>query len=109
MNKTVDLYVYGRDVLCASCVNLPSSKDTFEWLDAALKRKYPNQPFCITYIDIEHPPENERQKELSERILDDEFFYPLVLVEDQIVGEGNPKLKDIYQEMEKYGYRESSE
>ncbi|BBP92058.1 hypothetical protein BsIDN1_56760 [Bacillus safensis] len=46
---------------------------------------------------------------MSERILDDEFFYPLVLVEDQIVGEGNPKLKDIYQEMEKYGYKESSE
>ncbi|WP_353854651.1 YuzD family protein [Bacillus sp. Bos-x628] len=109
MNQIVDLYVYGRDVRCASCVNLPSSKDTYEWLAAALKRKYPNQPFRITYVDIEQPPENERQKELSQRILEDEFFYPLVLVEDQIVGEGNPRLKDIYQEMKKYGYKESSE
>ncbi|MFJ5964681.1 YuzD family protein [Bacillus sp. NPDC093026] len=109
MNQIVDLYVYGRDVRCASCVNLPSSKDTYEWLAAALKRKYPNQPFRITYVDIEQPPENERQKELSQRILEDEFFYPLVLVEDQIVGEGNPRLKDIDQEMKKYGYKESSE
>lgn len=75
MNKTVDLYVYGRDVLCASCVNLPSSKDTFEWLDAALKRKYPNQPFRITYIDIEHPPENERQKNyLNEFLMMNSFI-----------------------------------
>lgn len=76
MNKTVDLYVYGRDVLCASCVNLPSSKDTFEWLDAALKRKYPNQPFRITYIDIEHPPENERQKNcLNEFLMMNSFIH----------------------------------
>ncbi|MGE6629949.1 YuzD family protein [Bacillus sp. NPDC077027] len=109
MNKPVELYVYGAEVICASCVNLPSAKDTYEWLDAALKRKYPNQPFHITYIDIEHPPEDEKLKDLSHRILEDEFFYPLVLVEDKIVGEGNPKLKDIYQEMEKYGYKESSE
>lgn len=59
MKKQAELFVYGADVLCPSCVNLPSSKETYEWLEAALKRKYPDQPFSITYIDIHQPPEND--------------------------------------------------
>lgn len=104
MTKPVTLSVYGAETLCASCVNMPSAKDTFEWLEAALKRKYPQQPFNIRYIDIDAPPQQKETEELAERIRNDEFFYPLVLVEDVIVGEGNPHLKDIYEEMEKRGY-----
>ena len=36
--------VFGADIICASCVNAPSSKDTYEWLQAAISRKYPEQP-----------------------------------------------------------------
>ncbi|MFN2744125.1 MULTISPECIES: YuzD family protein [Bacillus] len=105
MKKPAELFVYGAEVLCPSCVNLPSSKETYEWLEAALKRKYPGQPFSITYIDIHRPPKNDPEKqEISKKILNDEYFYPLVLVGDQVVGEGNPKLKDVCKEMEKQGY-----
>lgn len=105
--KPVMLSVYGAETVCASCVNMPTAKDTYEWLEAALKRKYPNQPFEMQYIDIHEPSDNEHAKELAEKIRNDEYFYPLVLVEDKIVGEGNPKLKDVYEEMEKHGYTEN--
>ncbi|MFT4399466.1 YuzD family protein [Bacillus sp. SW14] len=107
MTKPVMLSVYGAETICASCVNMPTAKDTYEWLEAALKRKYPNQPFAMQYIDIYEPPNNKQEKELAEKIRNDEYFYPLVLVEDKIVGEGNPTLKDVYKEMEKYGYTEN--
>ncbi|MBV5123462.1 YuzD family protein [Bacillus halotolerans] len=107
MTKTVMLSVYGAETICASCVNMPTAKDTFEWLEAALKRKYPDQPFEIQYIDIYEPPDAENVKQLAEKIRNDEYFYPLVLVENKIVGEGNPKLKDVYEEMERYGYTEN--
>jgi disulfide oxidoreductase YuzD len=103
--KAVEICVYGAEVVCASCVNLPSSKETYEWLEAAIKRKYPNQPFSISYIDIFHPPADEEKKAFAARVIEEDLFYPVVLVEGTIVGEGNPKLKDVYAEMEKYGYK----
>ena len=30
------------------------------------------------------------------------FILPVVLVNGEIVGEGNPRLKDVYEEIEKY-------
>lgn len=105
MEKPVEITVYGAEQICASCVNLPSSKETFEWLEAALKRKYPDQPFMITYVDIFNPPEDETKKAFANRVIEEDLFYPVVLVEDTIVGEGNPRLKTIYEEMEKYGYK----
>jgi len=33
------------------------------------------------------------------------MFYPVVLLGGNIVGEGNPRLKTIFAEMEKYGYQ----
>jgi len=86
-------------------VNLPSSKETYEWLQAALERKYPNQPFKITYVDIHNPPEDEEKRSFAERVIEEDMFYPVVLIEDQLVGEGNPRLKTIYTEMERHGYR----
>ena len=38
----ISVVVYGADVVCASCVNAPTSKDTFEWLQPLLKRKFLN-------------------------------------------------------------------
>lgn len=102
--KPVEICVYGAEVLCASCVNLPSAKETYEWLDAALTRKYPEQPFEIAYIDIYEPPNEQEKQEIAEKIINDEYFYPLVVVEGTIVGEGNPRLKRVYEEMEKHGY-----
>ncbi|AEH46613.1 YuzD family protein [Parageobacillus thermoglucosidasius] len=104
--KQVEICVYGADMICPSCVHLPSSKETYEWLEAAIKRKYPNQPFSITYIDIFNPPEDdEAKKAFAKKVLEEDLFYPVVVIEGVIVGEGNPRLKSIYAEMEKYGYR----
>ncbi|MGV2939998.1 YuzD family protein [Mesobacillus sp. LC4] len=102
--KEVEIVVYGAEVLCPSCVNLPSSKETYEWLEAAISRKYADQPFQIVYVDIHNPPEEEAKKEFAEKVIEEDMFYPVVLLEGKIVGEGNPKLKTIYAELEKYGY-----
>ncbi len=45
MEKKPLIEVFGAEIICASCVNAPSSKDTYEWLQAAIDRKFPNQPF----------------------------------------------------------------
>lgn len=104
MLRQVELTVYGAEVLCPSCVNLPSSKETYEWLQAALSRKYPDQPFTITYVDIHNPPEDTGKQQFAQKVIEEDMFYPVVLVEDEVVGEGNPKLKTIYSAMEKHGY-----
>ncbi|MGE6754266.1 YuzD family protein [Rossellomorea sp. NPDC071047] len=103
--KPVELYVYGAEILCPSCVNLPSSKETYEWLEAAVSRKYPNQPFVIKYVDIHNPPEDEFVKQFALKVIEEDMFYPIVLLEGNIIGEGNPRLKTIYSELEKYGYK----
>jgi disulfide oxidoreductase YuzD len=102
--QMVEVCVYGAEVLCPSCVNLPSSKETYEWLEAAISRKYPDQPFKLSYVDIYQPPDEEEKKQFAQRILDEDLFYPVVVIEGVIVGEGNPRLKTIFAEMEKHGY-----
>ncbi|BCB05470.1 YuzD family protein [Bacillus sp. KH172YL63] len=104
-HKRAELYVYGAEVTCPSCVNLPSSKETCEWLQAAVSRKYPNQPFEIKYVDIHNPPEDEAVKSFASRVIEEDMFYPVVLLDGNIIGEGNPRLKVIYSELEKYGYK----
>lgn len=104
-NKSVEIVVYGAEQLCPSCVNLPSSKETYEWLEAAISRKYPEQPFTISYVDIFNPPADSDKKDFAERVIEEDMFYPVVLLEGKVVGEGNPKLKTIYAEMEKHGYK----
>lgn len=107
LNKApVMVEIYGADIICASCVNAPSSKDTYEWLDAAIRRKYPDHPFSIEYIDIEKPIEDERKASIAQRVLDDEFFYPLVMIEGEVVGEGYIQLKPVLAELEKRGFKE---
>jgi len=105
--KEVEILVYGAEQLCPSCVNLPSSKETYEWLEAAVGRKFPNQAFKITYVDIYDPPSDESIREFAQRVIEEDMFYPIVLIEDKIVGEGNPRLKTIFSEMERHGYTPS--
>ncbi|AMM94964.1 disulfide oxidoreductase [Peribacillus simplex] len=104
MMKEIEIEVYGAEQICASCVNLPSSKDTCEWLEAALTRKFPEQKFKITYIDIYNPPEKVKQKSFAMKMIEEDLFYPLVLIEDEIIEEGNVRLKKVVETMEKHGY-----
>ncbi|KGX89797.1 DUF1462 family protein [Pontibacillus marinus] len=102
MNKTT-ITVYGAEQRCASCVNAPGSKETYEWLEAAISRKYDSSDLQFQYIDIFTPPEQEEHQYFTQKILDDEYFYPLVVVNGEVVGEGNPRLKTVYRALESEG------
>ena len=103
-NKTVLIEVFGADVICASCVNAPSAKDTYEWLDAAIGRKYPEHPFKIEYIDIDSEISDDRQSKIAEQVRNDEFFYPLVMIDQDMIGEGHIQLKPVFNALEKHGF-----
>lgn len=102
--EVVNVQVYGTKVICASCVGMPSSTETFEWLQAAIGRKYEGQEnkFNFEYIDFQEEQEDADKKAFAERVVEEDLFYPVVLVNGEIVGEGNPRLKDVYEEIEKY-------
>lgn len=91
------IVVYGADIICASCVNAPSSKDTYEWLQAILGRKYNHIDFEFTYIDFMKQTENltDHDQQFIERIKEDELFYPLVTINDELVADGYIQLKPI--------------
>jgi disulfide oxidoreductase YuzD len=103
--QQVEICVYGAEILCPSCVNSPSSKETYEWLQAAIGRKYGNQPFTIAYVDIYKPDPDVEKEIFSKRVIEEDMFYPVVVINGEIVGEGNPRLKTIYTKLEKYGYQ----
>ncbi|MFD2628992.1 YuzD family protein [Oceanobacillus kapialis] len=99
----VTITVYGSNQICASCVGAPGSKDTYEWLQAAIGRKYKTDQVQYEYIDINNPPAVEAHQQFVERILEEDLFYPIVMVNDELVAEGIPKLKTIYQELDRNG------
>ncbi|MEY2192842.1 YuzD family protein [Neobacillus sp. BF23-41] len=101
----VEIVVYGAEQLCPSCVNLPSSKETFEWLESAIARKFPDQPFKMTYVDIYQPTGEIKQLDFAKKVVEEDMFYPVVVIKEKVVGEGNPRLKTIFSELEKYGYK----
>ncbi|MGI8315687.1 YuzD family protein [Halobacillus mangrovi] len=104
MNKEkVKVTVYGAEVKCASCVNAPGSKETYEWLQAAIARKYDDNAISYQYFDIHTSDQEDADGDLIDRLLEEELFYPLVVVEGQIVGEGNPRLKSVYKALEANG------
>ena len=93
----VAVKIYGRDVICASCVNAPSSKDTYEWLEALLPKKYSDTDFRFSYIDLDNAENlSDHDDSLIEQINDDELFYPLVTMNDEVVQDGYVNLKPIY-------------
>ncbi|MBF0794507.1 YuzD family protein [Mammaliicoccus lentus] len=98
------IVVYGADVICASCVNAPSSKDTYEWLQAILGRKYNHIDFEFTYIDFMKQTENltDHDQQFIERIKEDELFYPLVTINDELVADGYIQLKPITKFIDEY-------
>lgn len=87
--------VYGTEVQCASCVGAPSSIETFDWLQSALARKYPEMTLEYEYIDFE-----QSDDEIAEAIKQDEWFYPLVLIDGNVVDEGVIQLKKVFQALE---------
>ncbi|WP_077327745.1 YuzD family protein [Virgibacillus siamensis] len=103
MEKNLLVTVYGAEQICASCVGAPGSKDTYEWLQAAIGRKYVADDIDYEYIDIDNPPEVKKHQDFVERIIEEDLFYPIVFVNDELVAEGIPRLKSIYRELDKHG------
>lgn len=101
--KHVTLTVYGAEQICPSCVGAPGSKDTYEWLQAAIGRKYDDEVIAYEYIDIEEEQEDEKHRQFVERVFEEDLFYPVVLINDELVAEGIPRLKPIYKALEKHG------
>lgn len=101
--KKVTITIYGAEQICASCVGAPGSKDTFEWLQAAIGRKYIDEPIAYEYVDINQPPDIKEKQAFVERIFKEDLFYPIVFVNDEMVAEGVPRLKSIYQALDKNG------
>ncbi|EHJ07608.1 YuzD family protein [Staphylococcus simiae] len=93
----VSVVVYGADIICASCVNAPTSKDIFEWIQPLLKRKYPQLNFNYTYIDINRDTENltDHDQQFIERIEQEELFYPLITMNDEYVADGYIQTKQL--------------
>ena len=99
---SVEIKVFGTEQMCASCVNLPSAKETAGWLQAAISRKYGSDSIRIVYSDFPQP-QTDDDKSWATRIIEEDLWYPLVVISGEIVGEGNPKLKDIYAKLESMG------
>lgn len=95
--------VYGAEQICASCVGAPGSRDTYEWLQAAIGRKYLADPIVYEYIDINQPQDVDKHQAFVEQIFEEDLFYPIVFVNDEMVAEGIPRLKTIYQSLDKHG------
>ncbi|WP_239257039.1 YuzD family protein [Listeria ilorinensis] len=105
MLKEAKLYVYGSSIICASCVGAPSSKETEEWLRAAIGRKFADQPFIVEYVDIFATDKLVgEEKVMAKKIVEEDYIYPVIVVDGEIIAEGNPRLKDIYQVMTSRGY-----
>ncbi|WP_270179881.1 DUF1462 family protein [Alkalihalobacillus sp. CinArs1] len=95
-----EVLVYGAGERCASCVNLPSSEETADWLQAALSRKYPERDILVRYIDIFGELEGA-EAAFASKVIEEDLFYPVVVYQHQIVSEGNPRLKDLYAVLDK--------
>ncbi|WP_214846964.1 DUF1462 family protein [Exiguobacterium sp. s193] len=87
----MEIKVYGAAVTCPSCVGAPSSEETFSWLQAVLGRKYETE-LTFVYVDFEQATTDDSW---VDALKDDEYFYPLVLLDGEMVDEGYVQLKKV--------------
>lgn len=104
--SSINIIVYGSEQICASCVGAPSSKDTYEWLQAAIGRKYIDNTISYLYIDINQVQSDASHQAYVEKIIEDDLFYPIIWINDKMVAEGIPRLKPIYQELDRLGVKQ---
>ncbi|MFC6118872.1 YuzD family protein [Macrococcoides bohemicum] len=99
----INVIIYGADVVCASCVNAPTSKDIYDWIQPNLERKFPDLKFNYHYIDI-NKSENltDHDENIIEQINNDELFYPLITMNDEIVADGYIQLPQVTKFVEEH-------
>ncbi|GGL53162.1 DUF1462 family protein [Sporolactobacillus putidus] len=103
----MELTVYGAEAACTSCIQAPSSRATAEWLEAAVTRKYGNK-VTVRYVDLENP-ETERDRLYCDKVSADEYFYPLVVSGDTVLGDGFISLKPVFHFLDEHGFEDVSE
>ncbi len=101
-DEHVTITIYGADQICASCVGAPGSKDTYEWIQAAIKRKYETQNIQYEYIDIDERQEEEHHQQFVDRVFEEDLFYPVVVLNGEIAAEGVIRLKDVYKALDEH-------
>lgn len=103
MSKDITITVYGAEQICPSCINAPGSKATYEWLQAAIGRKYVADDLNYVYVDITEKHDNPEHQAFVDKIHEEDLFYPIVFVNDEMVGEGIPRLKTVYKALDEEG------
>ncbi|HCD19369.1 YuzD family protein [Macrococcoides caseolyticum] len=99
----INVIIYGADVVCASCVNAPTSKDIYDWIQPNLKRKFPELTFNFSYIDINNSSNlTDHDENIIEQINNDELFYPLIAMDDEIVADGYIQLPQVTKFVEQH-------
>ncbi|TDM12542.1 YuzD family protein [Macrococcus lamae] len=99
---SIKVNVYGANVVCASCVNAPTSKDIFDWIQPNLRRKFNNLDFTFNYIDItDKEGKSDYDQSLIEQIDNDELFYPLITMNDEVVADGYIQLPQLTKYIER--------
>ena len=96
----INVIIYGADVVCASCVNAPTSKDIYDWIQPNLKRKFPELTFNFSYINNSSNL-TDHDENIIEQINNDELFYPLITMDDEIVADGYIQLPQVTKFVEK--------
>lgn len=101
--------VYGREKICVSCVGAPGSRDTYEWVQAAISRKYGTHHFAYEYIDMDKLEQHAyNHQKMIKHIIEEELFFPLIVLDNEIVAEGTPHLKTIFKVIEEKGIQQIS-
>lgn len=95
--------VYGREIICPSCVGAPGSKDTYEWLQAAIARKYDSNLFAYEYVDMDEKQEMKKHQDMITQMEEEDYLYPLVLLNDKIIAEGVPNIKLVFKAIDAVG------
>src|SRR5699024_2449143 len=96
----ITITIYGRDQSCGSCVAGPRSTGSCEWTEAAPGRKYASSAFQFEYIDMDQEQTEEKHQQMIAQMEEEDYLYPLVLLNGDIVAEGIPQLKPIYRAVE---------
>lgn len=96
----IKITVYGAEQVCPSCVGAPDSLETYEWLQAAITRKYNNPNIVYEYVDIFEEQEEKLHQNFIEEIFNEDLFYPIIFVNEDLVAEGIPRIKPIYEKIE---------
>lgn len=97
----ITIAVYGANKICPSCVNAPSSRESFDWIKAAVTRKFPDfNHIKYKYVDMFEQTNKSEDKKWIDQMEKEDLFYPIVVIDDQFVCEGDPRIKIIYQVIE---------